>query len=55
MAQPDPAMMRGRQDGSQGRGTVIAQSRMERRAAYRALVVEDDGAILNLVKIALDR
>jgi DNA-binding response OmpR family regulator len=28
---------------------------MERRAAYRALVVEDDGAILNLVKIILER
>jgi DNA-binding NtrC family response regulator len=28
---------------------------MERRAAYRALVVEDDGAILNLVKIVLER
>lgn len=28
---------------------------MERRASYRALVVEDDGAILNLVKIVLER
>lgn len=28
---------------------------MERRSAYRALVVEDDGAILNLVKIVLER
>lgn len=28
---------------------------MERRAAYRALIVEDDGAILNLVKIVLER
>jgi DNA-binding response OmpR family regulator len=28
---------------------------MERRTAYRALVVEDDGAILNLVKIVLER
>ena len=28
---------------------------MERRATYRALIVEDDGAILNLVKIVLER
>ena len=28
---------------------------MERRSGYRALVVEDDGAILNLVKIILER
>ena len=28
---------------------------MERRASYRALIVEDDGAILNLVKIVLQR
>lgn len=28
---------------------------MERRSGYRALVVEDDGAILNLVKIVLER
>jgi DNA-binding NtrC family response regulator len=28
---------------------------MERRSAYRALIVEDDGAILNLVKIVLER
>lgn len=28
---------------------------MERRDAYRALVVEDDRAILNLVKIVLER
>src|SRR4051794_39490493 len=28
---------------------------MERRSSYRALVVEDDGAILNLVKIVLVR
>jgi DNA-binding response OmpR family regulator len=28
---------------------------MERRVGYRALVVEDDGAILNLVKIILER
>ena len=28
---------------------------MERRSAYRALVVEDDGSILNLVKIVLER
>lgn len=28
---------------------------MERRSSYRALVVEDDGAILNLVKIVLER
>jgi DNA-binding response OmpR family regulator len=28
---------------------------MERRTAFRALVVEDDGAILNLVKIVLER
>lgn len=28
---------------------------MERRQTYRALVVEDDGAILNLVKIVLER
>jgi DNA-binding response OmpR family regulator len=28
---------------------------MERRAGYRALIVEDDGAILNLVKIVLQR
>jgi DNA-binding response OmpR family regulator len=28
---------------------------MDRRAGYRALVVEDDGAILNLVKIILER
>jgi DNA-binding NtrC family response regulator len=28
---------------------------MERRAAYRALIVEDDAAILNLVKIVLER
>ena len=27
----------------------------ERRSAYRALVVEDDGAILKLVKIVLER
>lgn len=28
---------------------------MERRDGYRALIVEDDGAILNLVKIVLER
>ncbi|MEA2491133.1 MAG: two-component system, NtrC family, response regulator PilR [Acidobacteriota bacterium] len=28
---------------------------MERRSSYRALIVEDDGAILNLVKIVLQR
>jgi DNA-binding response OmpR family regulator len=28
---------------------------MERRSGYRALVVEDDGAILGLVKIVLER
>jgi DNA-binding NtrC family response regulator len=28
---------------------------MERRSSYRALVVEDDGAILKLVKIVLER
>jgi DNA-binding NtrC family response regulator len=28
---------------------------MERRTSYRALIVEDDGAILNLVKIVLQR
>ena len=28
---------------------------MERRSSYRALVVEDDGAILNLVKVVLER
>ena len=28
---------------------------MERRASYRALVVEDDGAILRLVKLVLER
>lgn len=28
---------------------------MERRAGYRALIVEDDGAILKLVKIVLER
>lgn len=28
---------------------------MDRRSSYRALVVEDDGAILNLVKIVLER
>lgn len=28
---------------------------MERRSSYRALVVEDDGAILNLVKLVLER
>lgn len=28
---------------------------MERRSGYRALVVEDDGAILKLVKIILER
>ncbi|HEX8616869.1 MAG TPA: response regulator [Thermoanaerobaculia bacterium] len=28
---------------------------MERRASYRALIVEDDGAILKLVKIVLER
>lgn len=28
---------------------------VERRSAYRALVVEDDGAILRLVKIVLER
>ena len=28
---------------------------MDRRAGYRALIVEDDGAILNLVKIVLER
>lgn len=29
--------------------------RMERRSSYRALIVEDDHAILNLVKIVLER
>ena len=29
--------------------------RMDRRSGYRALIVEDDGAILNLVKIVLER
>jgi DNA-binding response OmpR family regulator len=28
---------------------------VERRSSYRALIVEDDGAILNLVKIVLER
>jgi two-component system, NtrC family, response regulator AtoC len=28
---------------------------MERRSSYRALIVEDDGAILQLVKIVLER
>jgi DNA-binding response OmpR family regulator len=28
---------------------------MERRSSYRALIVEDDGAILELVKIVLER
>jgi DNA-binding response OmpR family regulator len=28
---------------------------MERRSSFRALVVEDDGAILNLVKVVLER
>lgn len=28
---------------------------MERRSSYRALIVEDDGAILNLVKAVLER
>jgi DNA-binding response OmpR family regulator len=28
---------------------------MERRSSYRALIVEDDGAILTLVKIVLER
>lgn len=28
---------------------------MERRASYRALIVEDDGAILQLVKLVLER
>lgn len=28
---------------------------MERRSSYRALIVEDDGAILNLVKVVLER
>ncbi len=28
---------------------------MERRTSFRALIVEDDGAILNLVKIVLER
>ncbi|HYH08772.1 MAG TPA: response regulator [Thermoanaerobaculia bacterium] len=28
---------------------------MDRRSSYRALIVEDDGAILNLVKIVLER
>lgn len=28
---------------------------MERRAAYRALIVEDDDSILNLVRIVLER
>ena len=28
---------------------------MERRSSYRALIVEDDSAILNLVKIVLER
>jgi DNA-binding response OmpR family regulator len=28
---------------------------MDRRSAYRALIVEDDGAILKLVKIVLER
>ena len=28
---------------------------MDRRASYRALIVEDDGAILKLVKIVLER
>jgi DNA-binding response OmpR family regulator len=37
-------------------GSFLAQFiRMERRSAYRALIVEDDGAILNLVKIVLER
>lgn len=39
------------------RGSVLAPSRnhMDRRSGYRALIVEDDGAILNLVKIVLER
>lgn len=28
---------------------------MDRRSSYRALIVEDDGAIMNLVKIVLER
>jgi len=39
-----------------GRGSgLAAMLRMERRASYRALIVEDDGAILRLVKIVLER
>src|SRR4028119_1102532 len=38
------------------RGNVLAVSVcMERRASYRALIIEDDGAILKLVKIILER
>ena len=39
-----------------GAAAVLLRSElMERRASYRALIVEDDGAILRLVKIVLER
>lgn len=39
-----------------GKAAVLRPFRvMERRSSYRALIVEDDGAILNLVKIVLER
>jgi DNA-binding response OmpR family regulator len=34
---------------------LAANEVMDRRSSYRALIVEDDGAILNLVKIVLER
>jgi DNA-binding response OmpR family regulator len=34
---------------------LLLSSGMERRSGYRALVVEDDGAILSLVKAVLQR
>jgi two-component system response regulator PilR (NtrC family) len=36
-------------------GFLLPVAFMERRSQYRALVVEDDGSILNLVKIVLER
>ncbi len=34
---------------------LLHRMHMERRSSYRALIVEDDGAILNLVKVVLER
>jgi DNA-binding response OmpR family regulator len=34
---------------------LLPTPRVERRSSYRALIVEDDGAILRLVKIVLER